>query len=76
MTEWNPLYAAYAKAHGRSCEDQLVHDREAWPGGRMAGYMLWIREAWHRFSEETGETPAWGGAWSTSQLETFREWLT
>lgn len=39
--EWNPIYVAYAKAHGRSPEAMLAHDRERWPGGAMAGFMIW-----------------------------------
>lgn len=40
-TEWNPRYIAYAEAHGRSPEEQLAADRVAYPGGCMAGFILW-----------------------------------
>lgn len=40
----NPRYIVYARAHGKSPEEMKAHDEEAWPGGRMAGYMLWISE--------------------------------
>jgi hypothetical protein len=44
--EWNPRFEAYARAHGRSPEAMLEHDRKAWPGGCMTGFMLWIGEQW------------------------------
>jgi hypothetical protein len=30
---WNPRYAAYAKAHGKTPDAMMEHDRDAWPGG-------------------------------------------
>jgi len=42
---WNPRYVAYATAHNRSPEAMLEHD-EAWPGGQMAGFMLWVNTHW------------------------------
>jgi len=42
--EWNPRYVAYATAHGRDPDAMLLHDREAWPGGSMVGFMCWIQE--------------------------------
>ena len=40
----NPRYIAYAKAHGRTADDMLAHDKDAWPGGCMVGFTLWIGE--------------------------------
>jgi hypothetical protein len=40
----NPRYVAYAAAHGRAPDDQLVHDHRVWSGGCMVGFMLWIAE--------------------------------
>jgi hypothetical protein len=42
--EWNPLYLAYAQAHGRTPEEQLEHDSKAYPGGRMAGFICWVSQ--------------------------------
>lgn len=41
----NPRYLQYARAHGRSGEEQLAHDKEAWPGGAMCGFILWMKQA-------------------------------
>lgn len=42
----NPRYVAYAAAHGRTTDEMLAHDRDAFPGGRMAGFMIWLGRAW------------------------------
>lgn len=47
--EWNPRYVAYAAAHHKTPEAMREHDIEAWPGGRMAGFILWISEHWSRW---------------------------
>lgn len=45
----NPVYVAYAKAHGCTPEDMLEHDSNAWPGGCMCGFMLWVSEQKQKF---------------------------
>jgi hypothetical protein len=40
----NPRYLAYAGEHGHTVEQQLEHDRAAWPGGHMCGFILWSNE--------------------------------
>lgn len=56
-TRWNGRYLAYSRAHGRSPEAMLAHDDDAWPGGRMCGFMLWLRSQWRRWAAERGGTP-------------------
>ena len=68
-------YVAYARAHGCSCEEMLAADRVRWPGGKMAGFMLWVAEQWRAFSEDTGEKPDSGGHWWPAQNELFAAWL-
>jgi hypothetical protein len=46
---FNPHYESYAKAHGKSPKDMLAYDKEAWPGGCMCGFILWINEQHQRF---------------------------
>jgi hypothetical protein len=39
-----PEYTAYAQAHGRLPAEMMEHDRAAWPGGCMCGFILWMSE--------------------------------
>ncbi len=75
MKKWNPRFLAYCKSVGGSPEQVLARDREKYPGGHMAGFMLWIRDAWRRWASEVGEKEEWGGAWSSRQHEAFDAWL-
>lgn len=52
----NPYYVAYAKAHNRTAEQQLAHDRKAWSGGCMCGFILWIAAQKRLFWERFGTT--------------------
>jgi hypothetical protein len=40
--KWNPRYVAYASAHGATPEVMLLTDKERYPGGCMAGFIMWI----------------------------------
>lgn len=51
---WNPRYVAYAKAHGRDPAAMLAYDRERWPGGRMAGFTVWVSERWAEWRTARG----------------------
>ena len=73
MKTYNPYFVAYCKSQGREPEAQLTHDTTRWPGGKMAGFMLWIREAWTTWSKETNEVKH--GSWSTDQTQAFTSWL-
>ncbi len=42
--KWNPLFAAYARAHKRTPAGQLAHDETTYPGGKMCGFILWIAQ--------------------------------
>ena len=78
VKEYNPRYIAYARSQGRGPEEQKAHDREAWPGGYAAGFMLWLREQWNAWSAETGERRLGhhgDGAWTDKQHEMFDAWL-
>ena len=53
-TVYNRRYLAYATAHGRAPEAMLAHDEQAWPGGKMTGFMLWISEQWQAWANRRG----------------------
>ena len=46
----NPRFWAYARVHGRTPDAMLEHDEERWPGGKMAGFTLWIGERWQEWA--------------------------
>ena len=50
----NPRYIAYAAAHGETPDSMLERDRERWPGGVMAGFMLWIEKRWQEWHTANG----------------------
>lgn len=51
----NPRYLAYCRAQGCAApEAMLALDEERYPGGRMAGFMLWIGERWRAWKQAVG----------------------
>lgn len=56
---WNPRYLNYCRVHGRQWrpEDQIAADRERWPGGCMAGFLLWIDQRWREWRWAHGIGP-------------------
>lgn len=51
MTEYNPYYFAYAASNGMTPEAMLEHDECRWPGGRMAGFQIWMSNNWSTWRE-------------------------
>ena len=51
---WNPRFAAYATSHGKTPEEMLRYDEEFYPGGRMAGFVIWISGKWMEYCRQTG----------------------
>jgi len=41
-TEYQPKYLAYCAANGNTPEQQLKADANAYPGGKMCGFILWV----------------------------------
>lgn len=50
-------YVAYARAHGQMPAVMLAHDKEAWPGGCMAGYIIWIGQRWQAWHKQFSRGP-------------------
>ena len=78
MKVWGPRYLAYAKAHGTLDPDaMLARDRERYPGGSMAGFLVWIAQRWAEWCAETKrrrplteEDHAAFDAWLSERVET------
>ncbi len=82
--KYNPRFVAYAAEHGRSPEEQLEHDREAWPGGLMCGFILWSNERLAEYAKInpaaffTGILTPWdrhGGRPKLDDHEAYDSWL-
>lgn len=69
----NPLVTAYAKANGRTWEEQLAYDRERYPGGCMAGFLTWSSEQWQRFMLE--RHPTVGREFRSLYIDELLAWL-
>lgn len=67
---FQPRFVAYARSQGRDPEAQLAHDMRKWPGGCMAGFMIWTGQRLAEFRELSPESFMAGGglidqsAWS------------
>ena len=55
---WNPRFVEYAAEQGRTPEEQTISDREAFPGGCMTGFILWIGERWTEWAKLRGRNLA------------------
>jgi hypothetical protein len=47
-------YAAYAANNGMTPEQMSAHDRQRYPGGRNAGFILWISSQWQAWAKANG----------------------
>ena len=52
--EWTFRYRQYARVNGNTPDGQLSHDEKAYPGGKMAGYMIWIGQRWQEWRKAHG----------------------
>lgn len=59
---WNSRYYQYARVQDRKPDEQLMHDDEACPGGKMCGYILWNGrrlQEFRRLLGLKGDAPMW-----------------
>lgn len=52
--QYQSRYVAYAAAHGMSPEQMLVVDAARYPGGRMAGFLIWMGQQWRAWAAANG----------------------
>jgi hypothetical protein len=50
----NTRFLHYARVHGRTPEEMLKYDEERFPGGKMAGYIMWIDQRWNDYTTRVG----------------------
>lgn len=75
MVQWNHRFTAYAAAHGKTPTEMVAADDAAYPGGRMAGYINWIRSAWDEWERVTGRPSRDQVPLSAAEHQAFDEWL-
>lgn len=52
---YNPRYLAYCRAMGEPEPERMrALDKERWPAGHMAGFMLWMSERWQEWHAARG----------------------
>lgn len=74
MTQINPRYIAYAAAHNRTHSEMLAYDSQRYPGGKMAGFIIWMSQRWSEWDKSKGHDPYWHARTELEQDE-FTAWL-
>jgi len=72
--DWNPWYLCYCRDHGNTPEQMLEQDRETYPGGKMAGFIIW---SLRKRSEFFGQHPELAGEkrHNAETVNAYTEWL-
>ena len=70
---WNPRYLAYSAAHLRTPAEQLRHDVAEYPGGCMAGFLIWIKQRWRQWRALNGFGPE--DILGSPEVRQFDAWL-
>jgi hypothetical protein len=74
----NPRYLAYCRAHGKTPDEMLAQDREAYPGGCMTGFLLWNGAQLREFRKLIGAVPpycSWLDPLGDADMERYDTWL-
>jgi hypothetical protein len=53
MTEYTTRFTQYARSQGRHPACQLAADEKEFPGGKMAGFQVWISQQWRAWAAAT-----------------------
>lgn len=69
----NPRFLAYARAHDLDPDEMLALDAERYPGGKMAGFIVWIGERWRAWASAVGRRNL--EMLSDADHAAFDEWL-
>ncbi|MFH0917012.1 MAG: hypothetical protein V1912_11300 [bacterium] len=56
MSDINPRYLAYCRAHGMTPDEMLAHDRQEYPGGVNVGFVNWFNAQWRAWRASIGLT--------------------
>lgn len=70
----NPNFIAYASSKGLTPEKCLLEDALQYPGGKMAGFILWMGDRFHEFDSMEGRIFGSGELWIRDD-EKFSTWL-
>jgi hypothetical protein len=73
VDKWNPRYVQYALAHRKTPEQMIEADKERWPGGHMAGFMIWISQRKSEFYEAHPE--AFLDRYRISDHKAWDDWI-
>jgi hypothetical protein len=73
MAGFTVRYTLYAKAHGLTPEAMREQDEKAWPGGRCAGFILWLSKAWRDWDKKNGHATL--HVRDPDEHNRFDEWL-
>ena len=69
---WSPRYSAYCRATGGLTPAETVErDRSAYPGGHMAGFLVWSSQRLREWRAETKH----GGHMTTADHAAYDAWL-
>jgi hypothetical protein len=69
--EYNPRFLQYARWRGMTPEAVLAADQKEYPGGKMAGFMLWNDERIAEWCREVGVSRHWSSVYFTE----ISEWI-